>query len=82
MIRMHKTTKYQKTVDDCKFICNNCGAESRYYTNENSMKLWRKLHFKVNPDCKEHYNKKSFTLTKNISPGTRAYITRHKKILN
>ena len=57
MIRQHKTTKYHKNNFECRFICNNCGTQSRFYNDENGMNMWKKLHFKTNPDCKEHYNK-------------------------
>jgi len=39
------------------YKCGCCGISSREHNREYGMKIWRRLHFKKNPECGKYDNK-------------------------
>jgi len=39
------------------YKCGNCGMCCRNFKEERGMNMWKRLHFKKNPDCKKHHKK-------------------------
>tara|TARA_R110000823_G_C15789645_1_gene486000 strand:- start:99 stop:698 length:600 start_codon:yes stop_codon:yes gene_type:complete len=39
------------------YKCGNCGQVCRHYKNKCGMENWKRLHFKINEDCKAHHKK-------------------------